>query len=256
MMDSQQNPYQEQTNDGKQEEQFLGQQGAWGQPPWRDGPPPKQITQPANPYYYQTYFPKKKKSLAWLWIILGLVCFFGLIVLGLNMVDIDNMAVINRDYIATLHIQGTMTSVDSSTYSQAYLLDTIDQLINDKHNVGLMLYIDSPGGEVYTIDELYMKLNEYKLVTERPIYAYCAQMAASGGYYTAMAAEQVYSNRNGWVGSIGVILGTYIDISDFLTEHGIKTNTFVSGPNKGMGSIYAEMTEEHQEIVQSLIDES
>ena len=178
MMDGQQNPYQGQTNNDRQEEQFLGQQGAWGQSPWRDGPPPNMGQ---TPYYYQTYFPKKKKNLAWLWVILSLACFFGLIALGLNMLDIDNMAVINKDYIATLHIQGTMTSADNSTYSQAYLLDTIDQLINDNHNVGLMLYIDSPGGEVYTIDELYMKLNEYKLVTERPIYAYCAQMAACGG---------------------------------------------------------------------------
>ena len=71
-----------------------------------------------------------------------------------------------------------------------------------------------------------------------------------------MAAEQVYSNRNGWVGSIGVILGAYIDISGFLAEHGIKTNTFVSGPNKGMGSIYEEMTEEQQEILQSVVDET
>lgn len=165
--------------------------------------------------------------------------------------------------VAVLHIEGTITSEQSSSflsapaaYDQEYLVSTVKDLVNDDSNHGILLYIDTPGGEVYATDELYLELMEYKKVTKRPIYAYCAGMAASGGYYLACAADEILMNRNCMTGSIGVTAGTFIDLSGFLEEHGIKTTSVYVGDNKTMGSTYEEFTPEQKEIYTTILQET
>lgn len=159
------------------------------------------------------------------------------------------------DYVAVLDIAGTMSVNDGGTYDQQYLLDTLDELTEDEHNKGLLLHIDSPGGAVYQIDELYLKLMHYKEETGRPVYAAVESYAASGGYYAACAADEIYANRNSITGSIGVIMGEYVDLSGFLDKLGVNVTYITSGPNKSMGNRYQPMTEEQRAIYQSICDE-
>ena len=100
----------------------------------------------------------------------------------------------DEEYIAVLNIEGAMSENDGYTYDQQYLLDSIEEIMDNDYNVGLLLRIDSPGGAVYQIDELYLKLMEYKETTGRPVYAAVESYAASGGYYAACAADKIYAN--------------------------------------------------------------
>lgn len=166
-------------------------------------------------------------------------------------------------FVGVLYIEGTIVSSQSTSilgetdsYNQQFLMNTVASLANDPDNIGLLLYIDTPGGEVYATDELYLQLQRYKEVTGRPIYAYCAGMAASGGYYIAAGCDQILMNRNCITGSIGVAAGTSIDISGFLEEHGIKTTSIYVGKNKAMGSMYEEFTQEQVDIYMSILEET
>lgn len=165
-------------------------------------------------------------------------------------------------YIAKISIVGEIGGSanqyysSGSAYHHAWTIETIDTLIGDGSNKGIYLYIDTPGGSVYESDELYLKLMEYKERTERPIYVYMGQIAASGGYYVAASSDYIYANRNTWTGSIGVTLGTLFDVSGFLDEHGIHTDTITSGRNKAMGSYYEPLTGEQKAIYQSLVDDA
>jgi len=166
--------------------------------------------------------------------------------------------------VAVLHIEGTITSAEpassflsgTTSYDQKFLMATVEDLMADPDNKGIMLYIDTPGGEVYATDELYLKLMEYKETTERPIYSYCASMAASGGYYLAATSDKILMNRNCMTGSIGVTAGTYIDISGFLDKQGIKTTSIYVGKNKTMGSYFEGFTAEQKEIYTSILEET
>lgn len=166
------------------------------------------------------------------------------------------------DSVAVLHIEGTISGSSSSSvfspalYDQQFLISTVRNLAQDDSNKGIMLYIDTPGGEVYATDELYLELMDYKAATKRPVYAYCAGMAASGGYYLACAADEILMNRNCITGSIGVTAGTFIDLSGFLAEHGIKTTSVYVGDNKTMGSYYEEFTPEQKEIYTEILQET
>ena len=193
----------------------------------------------------------------------------GLIWNGITGASAANRAVVSKafsgpswSYIAKVKVVGPIGSNASvfqssdQAYHHAWTLQTIDTLIKDENNKGIYLWMDTPGGGVYESDELYLKLMEYKEKTERPIYVYMGKLAASGGYYIAMSSDEIYANRNTWTGSIGVTLGTLYDISGFLDEHGIKTETITSGRNKAMGNYYEPLTDEQRKIYQSLVDET
>jgi len=170
----------------------------------------------------------------------------------------------NDGYVAVLHIEGTITSGSpstsllsgTSTYDQSFLMSSVDSLMDDPDNKGIMLFIDTPGGEVYATDELYLKLEDYKETTGRPIYSYCASMAASGGYYLASASDRILMNRNCMTGSIGVTAGTFIDISGFLEKQGIKTTSIYVGKNKTMGSYFEGFTDEQKAIYTGILQET
>jgi len=123
----------------------------------------------------------------------------------------------------------------------------------DENNVGLFLYINSPGGEMNASDTLYYKLMDYKTETGRPIYCYFDDYACSGGYYVAMPADEIYANRNSMCVNIGVYISTY-NFSGLFEKAGVEEVVFRSSPNKGIGMPGSPWTEEQKEIYQSIVD--
>jgi len=166
-----------------------------------------------------------------------------------------------EDFIGVVDVVGEIgpSSADmwatGSGYNHNQMMDFIDQMMYADNNKGILLYVDSPGGTVYESDELYLKLMEYKEETKRPIWAYFASEACSGGYYVAMAADEIYANRNGWTGSIGVII-SLMNCKGLYEKIGIEEIDITSGANKAMGTAGAELTAEQYAILQSLVDEA
>jgi len=222
----------------------------------------------SNPYLNQQPYsyapqpqPKKKKGKSWIFILLVIIVLVAGAGLGFGYAFGGQMELFPEEpYIASLFIEGTISGEEplawdtTATYSQDYLIDTLSALIEDENNAGLLLYIDSPGGTVYEVDELSALLDEYA-ATGRPIYAYCGSYAASGGYWLACKADAIYANRNCITGSIGVTMGAHIDISGFLEKNGVGVTQITTGDNKAMGSIYAPLTEEQYQIYLSLMEE-
>lgn len=167
-----------------------------------------------------------------------------------------------EDYIAVIDVVGDIYSAPSvsmwgevSGYDHPSTIDYVNQLMLDEYNKGIFLYMNTPGGEVTASDDLYLKLMEYKEVTGRKIYCYFGDQACSGGYYIAMAADEIYANRNCWTGSIGVII-SLSNMQGLYEKLGIEEINITSGDNKAMGSAGAELTEEQHDILQSMVDEA
>ncbi len=196
-----------------------------------------------------TLKPKRKRTGIKVIAALLLLC----VTMAFLTVDTD---IPTGDHIAVLDIMGTISENDGYTYDQQYLLNSIDTMIADEHNKALILHIDSPGGTVYETDELYLKIMEYKTYTGRPVYAAVENYAASGGYYVACAAEAIYANRNATTGSIGVIMGEFLDLSELLDNIGVGVSFVATGSNKAMGNSYEPLTEEQRAIYQEICDES
>lgn len=97
---------------------------------------------------------------------------------------------------------------------------------------GLLLYINTPGGTVFDADKIYRYIKEYKERYQIPVFAYVDGLCASGGMYVASAADQIYASDVSLVGSVGVILNSFINVSKVLDQWGIEARTVSSGKEK------------------------
>ncbi len=175
----------------------------------------------------------------------------------------DDYSLPMEPYVGLLKVEGTIMDVaeveglfsDSSGYNHQKTLQYIDDMMYDENNKGILMYVNSPGGGVYESDELYLKLAEYKAETERPIWTYMGANACSGGYYVAMASDRIEGNRNGWTGSIGVIINL-MNLQGLYEKLGIQEINIASGANKAMGSAGEELTQEQSDILQGMVDEA
>ena len=122
-----------------------------------------------------------------------------------------------------------------------------------EQNRGILLFIDSGGGEIKASDEVYLKLMDYKAATGRPVYAYFDGTACSGAYYIAMAADNIWANRNCMCVNIGVYISTY-NLKGLFDKYGVEEIMIKSSENKGIGSMGQEWTEEQLAIYQSIVD--
>ena len=215
---------------------------------------------PGGNYAAYAYMPQGRKGKK-KWIIAGII----LLVVIIAVIAAAAAAACSSDssyaggdpYVGILHIEGEISSSSdsTSTYQQDWLLDQVETMKNDDSNEGILLYVDSPGGSVYPTDELYLKLMEYKEETDRPIYAYFGETAASGAYYISMAADWISANRNCTTGSVGVYVGPIIDASGLLDKVGIKVEIVKSAENKAMGNSYQPLTDEQRQIYQDYVNE-
>lgn len=216
--------------------------------------------------YAQTESQKKpkKKMPTWLKALIIIAAIMvGIMILTAGCSSIFSSAPTNEvvtgfghDYIGTIYIEDTIDEYGTGYYDHQYLLSAIDAMIDDDENKGMILCVNTPGGSVYASDELYLKIREYQNETGRPVYSSMQSQATSGGYYISAPCDKIIANRNCWTGSIGVTMGSFIDVSELLDNLGIKTTTITAGNNKAMGSNTEPMTAEQEAIFQSLVDES
>lgn len=161
--------------------------------------------------------------------------------------------------LVVVSVEGIITSSRDFGVDRVSLwTEKIKRARKDPSVKGMLLSIDSPGGGVTASDILYEKVRQFRSETGRPVVASLMNVAASGGYYVACAADKIVAHRTTITGSIGVMIPLY-NASALLKKIGISTETVSSGPFKDIASPWVEKDEEQRKkerkILQSLIDE-
>ncbi len=164
----------------------------------------------------------------------------------------------SSDKIAIISVDGTILDGDGFVKKQ------IDRVREDDQVKAVVLRIDSPGGTVTGSDYIYhhlKKLREEKIEKhgDFPMIVSMGSMAASGGYYIAMAVgdqeKSIYAEPTTTTGSIGVIIPHY-DVTGLMEKYGVKDDSIPTHPRKQMLSMTRPLTEEHREILKAYIGES
>lgn len=160
--------------------------------------------------------------------------------------------------VLLLDLSGVISSQDKDgLIPQPNLLATFKEELTkaskDEKVKAVVLRINSPGGTVNASDILYHELKTFKANKKIPVIASMMDVAASGGYYLAMATDAILVHPSTVTGSIGVIMLT-VNAKGLLEKVGVEANAITSGPRKDMGSPFRTMTAEEKLIFQGVID--
>lgn len=115
----------------------------------------------------------------------------------------------------------------------------------------LIVRINSPGGTVGASQEIYEAIKKVQRAGTK-VVALMEDVAASGGLYVALAADQIVANAGTITGSIGVVMQG-VEYSRILEWLEIKTSTIKSGEFKDIGSPARPMTPEDRELLQDVV---
>ena len=167
-----------------------------------------------------------------------------------------------RAKIVLLDISETITS-ESSTgalgirpreSTVARVEEVLRQAGDDDKVKGLVVRINSPGGTVTASDIIYERLRRFQQDHPMPVMAQLMDIAASGGYYTALAADEINATPTTVTGSIGVVFYD-VSVEGLLDKLGVRNQTVRTGAMKDIGSPLRNMTPEERKVLQALLDQ-
>jgi protease-4 len=184
-------------------------------------------------------------------VLLTLILYAG--VLGLFLVVVSAMlrspeggAFAFGPRVAIVELEGIILDVD----------DVVRELKSHRDNPlvrAVVLRINSPGGVVGPTQELVRAVQRLR-ESGKPVVASLGAVAASGGYYVAVAADSIYANPGTLTGSIGVIM-QMANLENLMKKVGVDYVVIKSGQFKDVGNISRPMTPEERRVLQALLDD-
>jgi protease-4 len=161
--------------------------------------------------------------------------------------------------IAWIKVRGVIAEEDSANSwgrptGASYISKRIREAAKDERIKAIVLDINSPGGTVASVQDIYSEILKAKEQGKK-VVALFRDVAASGAFYIAMAADQIVAEPGTITGSVGVIMqaGNVVGLFDKL---GIKVTPITSGKYKDIGSAYRPMTEEEKALLQDMVNDT
>ncbi len=148
--------------------------------------------------------------------------------------------------VAVVEVEGVIVDAED-------LLRELRQLRDNSQVRAVVVRINSPGGVVGPAQEIHQALRRIR-EGGKPVVASLGAVAASGGYYIAVAADRIYANPGTLTGSIGVIM-QLPNLEQLLKKVGVDYVVVKAGQYKDLGNIARAMTPEERRVVQGLLDD-
>lgn len=161
-----------------------------------------------------------------------------------------------KEYVGVVQIDGAIFQQDGGgvwAKGSTAWGKRLERLAKKSEVKAIVLSINSPGGSVGSVQELHALLARIRTEHKKPVVAQLGDVAASGGYYLAVACDKIVAHPGTLVGSIGVIFNT-MNVEGLMSKLGVKQSPIKSGKMKDIGSMSRPMTEEERALLQSVID--
>lgn len=119
---------------------------------------------------------------------------------------------------------------------------------------GVILRINSPGGSPVQSGLINSEISRLKTEYKKPLYVVVEEVCASGGYYVAAAADQIFVDKASLVGSIGVLMDGF-GFTGLMDKLGVERRLLTAGENKGFLDPFSPQSEKHKAYVQDMLKE-
>jgi len=165
---------------------------------------------------------------------IALFVLFAVYLIGIIFVSgsSNKSAALSSSHTALVELSGvigTEMGVSSDQINQS-----LRNAFASKNSKGVVLRINSPGGTPVQSAEINAEISRLRaLYPDKPMHAVVSDMAASGGYFVAVAADNIYANRSSIVGSIGVRMDGF-GFVEAMKKYGVERRSLTAGENKAI----------------------
>lgn len=160
---------------------------------------------------------------------------------------------VSKSHTALIEIQGVIGAGEEVTADSVN--SSLQAAFEDKNTKGVILRINSPGGSPVQAGLINEEIKrQRKLHPKVPVYAVVEDICASGGYYIAAAADNIYVDKASIVGSIGVLMDGF-GFTGTMEKLGVERRLMTAGENKAMLDPFSPENPKHKAFAQSMLDE-
>ncbi len=178
--------------------------------------------------------------------------FFGFLFLAYNAMRGESSHLGGGPRIGVVEIRGTI-GVGAGGVEGSTVLKQLRRFEDDTSLKAVVIRIDSPGGAVGTSQEIHDEIKRLAQKKNRAVVCSMGDLAASGGFYIAVACPKIVATPGTLTGSIGVI-SQFPNLKGLAQRFDFKLETVKSGPLKDAGNPFRDMTPEDRAYWQALID--
>jgi protease-4 len=155
-------------------------------------------------------------------------------------------------HTALVEVRGEIAADTEASAEQ--LIAGLKSAFEDDGARGVVIRINSPGGSPVQAGIVNDEIRRLKALHKKKVYAVVDEMCASGAYYIAVAADEIYVDKASLVGSIGVLMDGY-GFSGLMEKLGIERRLLTAGENKGMLDPFSPQNAKHKAYAQAMIDQ-
>lgn len=198
-------------------------------------------------------FAEQKKTRRWGILFKALTfsyLFVTLILIFNSSPGIDNKS--DQPHTAMVSVNGVIAADQDANANS--IVTGLREAFKNEHSKAVMLVINSPGGSPVQSGYVYDEMQRLRgLYPEKKLYAVIAELGASGGYYMAVGADEIYADKASLVGSIGVTASSF-GFVDLMEKVGVKRRHFTSGEHKAFLDPFSPEKENEAEFWQEVLD--
>ncbi|MDX1451166.1 MAG: S49 family peptidase [Oleiphilaceae bacterium] len=155
-------------------------------------------------------------------------------------------------YTALVDVRGVIA--DEERASADMIVTGLRAAFKAKGTQGVVLRINSPGGSPVQAGYVYDEIKRLRTLHPNiPVYAVITDLGASGAYYMAAAADEIYADKASLVGSIGVVAGGF-GFVDTMEKIGVERRLYTSGEHKAFLDPFSEENQEEVAFWKSVLD--
>ena len=156
-------------------------------------------------------------------------------------------------HTALVTLEGEISS--SSMANALDINSSLTAAFENENSAGVVLRINSPGGSPVQAGMMNDEIHRLrKLYPSKPFYVVVEDICASGGYYVAVAGDQILVDKASLVGSIGVIMEGF-GFTGLMDKLGVTRRMITAGSNKGMMDPFSKENPQQVEMIKAMIDE-
>ncbi|MFM2053209.1 MAG: hypothetical protein RL456_1246 [Pseudomonadota bacterium] len=155
-------------------------------------------------------------------------------------------------HTALVELRGEIAS--GTEASAEFLLSGLKSAFEDEGAQGVVIRINSPGGSPVQAGIVYDEVRRLKAKHRKKVYAVVEESAASGAYYIAVAADEIYVDKASIVGSIGVLMDGF-GFEEVMKKVGVERRLLTAGTNKGLLDPFSPVDPRQRAHVQAMLDQ-